>query len=197
MTYSEAIDRAKRMASDANFINTLAAVLDEEKQAIVMIETPDPDSGLTEGEKRALDEGDLGEEFPKDGIDPIQRVVAEYSAMMDSALTVAQAAERLRVDPARVRQRLGERTLFGVKLKTAWRLPSFQFTERAGEVRGIGPVLASLDHELHPVEVKNWITTPELELEIGETPVSPRDWLLGGGSIDSVTEIAKHVGEPI
>jgi hypothetical protein len=194
---NDALDKAKRLASNPTFIHALAAVLVEEKQNLVMIENPDHDWGLTEPEKRALDQGGLRDEFPKDGIEPIQRVVAEYSAMLDSAYTVAQAAKHLGVDPARIRQRLAARSLFGVKLRTAWRLPTFQFTQPAGEVRGIGPVLSRLDPQLHPVEVQTWITSPEMELEIGETPVSPRDWLLGGGSIESVTEIAKHVGEPI
>ena len=61
----------------------------------------------------------------------------------------------LEVGESRVRQRLGEGTLYGVKAGRENRLPAFQF-EGGKEVPGIAEVLARVDRSLHPVAVLNW-----------------------------------------
>ncbi len=62
---------------------------------------------------------------------------------------MAEAARLLGVDPSRVRQRLGERTLYGVKTARGWRLPAFQFDLDQPDrlVPGIG---ALIEQEPHP-----------------------------------------------
>jgi hypothetical protein len=112
---------------------------------------------------------------------------------------VAQAAGHLGVAESRVRQRLGERTLYGIKRPGGWRLPRFQFTTRVterGTVPGIERVLPRLAPDLHPLEVVGWLTTPNPDLTVGEEerPVSPLDWLTAGLSPAAVADLAEDAG---
>jgi hypothetical protein len=97
------------------------------------------------------------------------------------------------VDGARIRQRLGERTLFGIKgLGAEWRLPNFQFSP-SGEVPHLGQVFKALPSDLHPVEVYNWLTLPEPELDLRGEEASPIQWLLSGGRPEPLIEIAEQM----
>lgn len=108
--------------------------------------------------------------------------------MLSAALTTGEVGGRLGVSEGRVRQRLKEGSLYGIKTPKGHRLPVFQFSGD-GEVPGVGEVLRSLDPDLHPVAVENWFTMPDPDLYLDEEerrPVSPREWLLVGGSPDAV-----------
>jgi len=120
-----------------------------------------------------------------------------FSRLVAGSVSTTQAAGLLGVDGARIRQRLAERTLYGFKLLgSEWQLPSFQFTE-VGLVPNLGQVLRTLPADLHPVEVYNWLTLPEAELELEGEPVSPLDWLRTGGSPEPVLEIARQIAETV
>src|SRR5438093_12029473 len=109
---------------------------------------------------------------------PKLRGAAKHAALLASALTVQEAARRLGVDASRIRQRLAKRSLYGVRVDGAWRLPLFQFTDDlSAVVPGFG-VIAPVLADLHPVSVANWFTLPHVDLVVGEeeTPVSPRGW---------------------
>ncbi|MBI3971596.1 MAG: hypothetical protein HY332_09940 [Chloroflexi bacterium] len=109
-------------------------------------------SDLSDREAGALQEVGLSFERRATGPDsPLARTAAEFAALLASALTVRQAAARLGVEPSRVRQRLAEHTLYGIKLKTGWRLPLFQFAGR-GTVPNVEVVAPRL-FSLHPVVV--------------------------------------------
>ena len=121
------------------------------------------------------------------GMLPFQRLqifpASKYVALLASALTTREAARLLEVSESRIRQRLSEGTLYGVKAGRENRLPAFQF-EGGGEVPGIAEVLTRMDRSVHPVAVLNWfaLPNPDLYLDEGEArPVSPRHWLLSGG----------------
>jgi hypothetical protein len=115
--------------------------------------------------------------------DPVARGAAEFAALLGSALSVVEAAQRLGVKAARIRQRLGglPRTLYGVKRDGEWWLPRFQFT-RDGLLPGIAQVIEALDPELNPVAVWRWFTSPnpDLEVEEGDKAASPLEWLRAG-----------------
>ena len=51
-------------------------------------------------------------------------------ALLEESLSAAQAANLLKVDVSRIRQRLRERSLFGLEHEGSWRLPRFQFERR-------------------------------------------------------------------
>ena len=121
--------------------------------------------------------------------DPLAQTIADYMRLIETALSVTEAAQRLGVNPSRVRQRLAARTLYGIKRDGEWRLPAFQFTA-SGEVPRLSDVLPLLDPGLDPVSIFLWFTSPDADLEIGGQAVSPRDWLLSGRSPDPVAALA-------
>ena len=158
---------------------------------------PDPRRELSTSEIAILEQGGFDlEPRPLDSAHPLIRSGVAYSALLASSLSVSQAAARLHVDDSRIRQRLGERTLYGIKLKSVWRLPRFQFIEQ-GMVPGIERVLPHLDPALHPLSVVGWFTTPNPDLVYGEDeePGSPLDWLRAGYPAEPLSELAGSLTE--
>ena len=124
--------------------------------------------------------------------DPLAQSIADYMALLDTSLTTTQAAKYLKVDPSRIRQRLRERSLYGVAYDGEKRLPRFQF-ERRKVIPGLADVLAVLPTRLSPLDVAEWFLSPnpDLELEGRAAPVSPREWLLSGKPVESVVALAR------
>jgi hypothetical protein len=125
-------------------------------------------------------------------LDPLMRSVADYMALLETSLTTADAARYLKVDVSRVRQRLRERSLYGIEYDRERRLPRFQF-ERKQVLPGLREVISALPEGLNPLDVAEWFLSPnpDLELEKQEAPTSPRDWLLKGESVDAVVKLAE------
>ena len=100
----------------------------------------------------------------------------------------------LGVDVSRIRQRIRDRSLFGVEYEGEWRLPRFQF-ERKKVLPGLAEVLAALPPGLNPLDVAMWFLQPNIDLEADEEkPVlSPRAWLLRGGLPSTVVQLARHL----
>lgn len=158
-------------------------------------ESVDATSELSATELAALRRGGLKPAARHKGAtDPLANTVSKYAAMLATGLTTEEAARLLGVSTGRIRQRLGARTLYGIRSSHGYRLPLFQF-EQASAVPHIGRVLHALDPAVHPVAVRNWFTqpSPDLFFDKDETPVSPRDWLLGGGGPDTLIALAKDL----
>jgi hypothetical protein len=113
-------------------------------------------------------------------------------ALLETSYSTSQAARYLKVDASRVRQRLRENSLFGIDYDGEKRLPRFQF-ERAKVIPGLREVLAALPVGLNPLDVAEWFLSPnpDLEVEDEENPLSPRDWLLSGASVEAVVTLAR------
>lgn len=124
--------------------------------------------------------------------DPLIKSQAQYMALLEDSLSAADAAKLLRVDVSRVRQRLRERSLFGVEYEGSWRLPRFQF-ERRLVIPGLAQALKSLPPDLFPLDVVDWfvLPDPDLQLDSDTAPLSPREWLLSGRPIEAVTTLAR------
>lgn len=108
--------------------------------------------------------------------------------MIATALTADEAANRLGVTPGRIRQRLGARTLLGVKVGSAHRLPDFQFTGD-GELPGWDRIAPTVPEGAHPVSIARFMHTPHPDLTVAGEPLSPTDWLIGGGAPDRVASM--------
>jgi hypothetical protein len=148
---------------------------------------------LSAGELSALHGvGAFKDKTPVDaGNDPLLRSQAQYMALLEESLSTAEAAKLLKVDVTRVRQRLRERSLFGLEYEGTWRLPRFQF-ERRLVIPGLALALKALPPDLLPLDVVDWFLLPEPELQIEDAPapMSPREWLLSGRPIDIVVRLA-------
>jgi hypothetical protein len=124
--------------------------------------------------------------------DPLIRSQAEFMALLEESLSAAEAAKLLRVDVSRVRQRLRERSLFGVEYEGSWRVPRFQF-ERGLPIPGLAQILRALPPDLFSLDIADWFVLPDadLQLESDAAPLSPREWLLSGRPIETVVTLAR------
>ncbi len=156
---------------------------------------PDPSADFTAAEVEALERGGLDLSPKQDGEESLlARTTARYAALLGTSLTTAEAAARLQVEPSRIRQRLAQRTLYGIRSPQGWRLPAFQFQED-GPLPGVGEVLTRLSSHLHPLAVHNFFTLPSADLHASDLDrsLSPREWLQAGYPPQAVAELAALV----
>lgn len=188
------VDRGGGSASPADVfardLAALGAVLDQTPHS-----APAAAAGFTREELGVLEEGGLTlpAEPPASAEDPVARSIVAYARLVSASLSVDQAAKRLRVNPSRVRQRLGGTapSLYGFKFRGAWHLPVEQFDGKAA-LPGWEEVVPSIPRDLHPLEVVQWLMLPDSDLVPGEDgePLSPRDWLRAGHPPAAVAELA-------
>lgn len=194
MSISTAVlERAGLRVDPEEFDRLVADALEE---VVPLRPSPDPAAELSDEELTVLTAGGMRvDPLPVGREHPLVRTAALYAALLGSSLSVAQAAAHLGVVESRIRQRLSERTLYGIKHPGGWRLPRFQFAD-GGTVPGIERVLPRLAPDLHPLEVVGWFTTPNPDLAVGEDerPVSPLDWLSAGLPVDAVADLAEDAG---
>lgn len=154
--------------------------------------SPQPARELSAPERHIIAEEGLADQTASE--EPLAASIRGYLRLLDEALDVRAAAERLDVSPSRVRQLLGARRLYGVKAGRDWRLPRWQFRARgAGLVPGIERVSEALPPHLHPLTVEGFVGTPKPELEPAGKPVSPLVWLASGGDPEPVALLAEDL----
>lgn len=125
---------------------------------------------------------------------PVAGLAAAYAELVAHSLGVAEVARRLGVDTSRVRQRIYARSLYAFKHHGAWLIPAFALW-RGKLVPGLEAAVVALAPALHPVAVSRWVTTPNAELVLGDTPVSPIGWLTAGGSPEPVVALAEAIDQ--
>jgi len=153
-----------------------------------------PISTYSEGELDALRSvGAVAEPWAGSDADPLMDSLTDYVAFLETSFTTTVAAKRLKLDVSRIRQRIREGSLYAVEHEDGWRLPLFQF-ERRSVLPGLVHVLASLPRNLHPLDVAEWFLKPHPDLEWGESDatLSPREWLIRGGALDEVEDLARR-----
>ncbi|WP_087587921.1 hypothetical protein [Prescottella equi] len=112
--------------------------------------------------------------------------------LVHSSLSVTEAAQRLVVTTARIRQRLAEGTLWAFDSGRHRLLPPAQFTAD-GAVPHIEKVLPWLGKDLHPLTVQALLTQPQPSLVVDGRPVSIVAWLTGFAGTDAEVEQAVEV----
>jgi hypothetical protein len=124
--------------------------------------------------------------------DPLLQSIADYMALLETSLSTSEVAKYLKVDVSRVRQRLRERSLFGIEYEGEHRLPRFQF-ERRNVLPGLREIIAALPPALNALDVAQWFLAPNPDLELAgnDNPLSPRDWLLRGEPVSAVVALAR------
>ena len=96
------------------------------------------------------------------------------------------------VNTSRIRQRLAERSLYGLKDGNTWLLPAFQFGPK-GLVPGVGVVVRRMPPDIGPLAAARWFTSPNPDLctrDDDERPLTPLQWLLGGNPPEAAAELA-------
>jgi hypothetical protein len=150
---------------------------------------------LTAAEAAMLDDAGLVE-GSRDRPAAFEKSRIEFELLVNESFPLERAAKILGVNPSRLRQRLVQRTLYGIKEGRSWRIPTFQFDAKGKKlVRGIEKVLPKIRPDAHPLAVATWFANPHQDLVVGdeEKPVTPLQWLSGGSSIDVVAELANEI----
>ncbi|MDP8017126.1 hypothetical protein [Prescottella equi] len=112
--------------------------------------------------------------------------------LVHSSLSVTDAAQRLGVTTARIRQRLADGTLWAFDSGQGSLLPPAQFTA-TGAVPHLERVLPLLSKDLHPLTVQELLTQPQQSLTVDGRPVSIVAWLTGSVGTDAEIEQAADV----
>jgi hypothetical protein len=152
----------------------------------------DEGSTLTAPEEAALAKG---------GVEPVSeedlrvvdaQIASAYQQLRTGSLNVEEAARRLDVNTSRIRQRLAERSLYGLKDGSTWLLPAFQFGSD-GLVPGVDVVVKRLPLDIGALAVARWFSSPNPDLSTrddDERPLTPLEWLLGGNPPEAAAELA-------
>lgn len=152
-----------------------------------------PGAGLGLESRQVLAEAGL--DFAEADPDELTRIrstaAEEYAKLTAGSFTVAKTAELLGVDESRVRQRLGNRSLHGFKAGRAWQVPSWQF-EQAVEIPSLSDVVHASSED-NSIALGLFMTRPNLDLDAGDGPMSPRDWLVSGRSAQRVVDLVSSL----
>lgn len=144
--------------------------------------------------------GDLPDVTTSDDAGFVADPVAAASARVDrdirmqnlvhESFSIPDAAERLGVTPARIRQLLAERKLWAFASGRNRLLPPAQFTS-TGQVPYLDRILPLLEGDLHPLSVQALLTTPQQSLIVEGESVSIVAWLTGcAGTDDDISQAA-------
>ena len=147
---------------------------------------------LAAPEAEALSRGGVGPASGQDLRAVEARTDSAYRLLSEASLSVEEAARRLGVNASRVRQRLGQRSLYGLKEGNAWRLPAFQF-QGHGLVPGMDAVVRRLPEDIGPLAVARWFRSPNVDLvtrDDDERPMTPLQWLRAGNPPQPVAALA-------
>ena len=187
---------------------TLNAALRQVLDSMPTMLYGEPSRELTEAEREVLIEGGVRLNAEPKG-DPLAATTAQFAALVNTSLTMKEAAVRLGMPESRIRQMIARRTLYSVLLDNRRHIPAFQFAQQGGSTRETGPsrspadgslvpniakVNAALPEDLHPVEVQAWYTQPHADLFIGndvDARISPLDWLRSGGDVNRVARLTQ------
>lgn len=137
----------------------------------------------------------------KGGVEPVSeedlrvvdaQIASAYQQLRTGSLRVEEAARRVGVNTSRIRQRLAERSLYGLKDRSTWLLPAFQFCSD-GLVPGVDVVVKRLPLDIGALAVARWFSSPNPDLttrDDDERPLTPLQWLRGGNPPEAAAELA-------
>ena len=150
---------------------------------------------LTSEEQAILKEGgiDLDTDIVRD---PLAETAVKYAAIIESSLSIKEAAASMGRAESHLRQMIARRTLYSLLLDNRRYIPAFQFTKTGALVQNIAKVNAVLRPDLHPVEVFEWYTEADPDLFVKDDEdqtVSPIIWLSNGYDFKPVVTLAKRL----
>lgn len=125
--------------------------------------------------------------------DPMVEYAIEFAAILATGLSVTSVSRRLGVTNARVRQLIGDRSLYAFRNGSRWVVPAYQLLEERGLVPNVGEVNRAIPQAVDPVSVHRWFVTPDAELAVDEKTISPLAWLKAGMDPGVVARIARDL----
>ena len=158
-------------------------------ELLEVIDTPGSDR-LSSGELDELSEYPVATEA--DVAAALGEAARDWFRIVRESLTTSDAGRLLGVDSSRIRQRLEDGSIWGFKPDGSWRVPAWQF--EGGElVSGIAQVNRAFRKDLDPRSIEGFLTSPNVDLVVGETRVSPLEWLRAGNDPAPVALIASSL----
>lgn len=107
-------------------------------------------------------------------------------------LSAAEVAERLEIDPSRVRHRQSKGLLYGFLVGGKRRYPTWQFVAGTNvPLPHLASVVEAFPEDWHPAGVEAFMTVPKSSLVSGESSerMTPVEWLMSGGDPQAVVDI--------
>lgn len=161
------------------------------------VDLTDESAGIPEAELQALRKAGISlEGSPADpsGAAQVALGLARFQRFRDEALTATEAASLLNVSDSRVRQLISSGGVVTIPNSDGHLLPAWQFA--GGRlVPGLPDLIEAID-DVHPLTLASFMTLPDVDLEVEGQPVSPLQWLLGGGDVEPVTDLASALSIP-
>lgn len=117
---------------------------------------------------------------------PVFDGLTRQALVTASAIPLAEAARRMNVSVARLRQRIAAGSLMAVHLPRGrgWLIPAFQLTE-TGEIPHLSRVLLAAGRPVSAEAMDRFFRTPHEDLH-GSSPI---DWLVAGQDPEIVKSI--------
>ncbi|MGZ0069478.1 hypothetical protein [Microbacterium arborescens] len=113
-----------------------------------------------------------------------------------TALSTKEVADRLKIDETRVRHRLAKDGLYSIKVDGRHRFPEWQFVgDGTVLLPGLKQVIQALPDDLDPASVEGLMTSEQDNLLLQDSPVTPREWLQAGGSVDDVIDVIEGIDQ--
>jgi len=112
---------------------------------------------------------------------PYSEGLRARAELLANAVPLAEVAERVGVNPSRLRQRIAEGSLLGLEnpAKRGWLIPAFQLAPGSddGFLPHLSSVLRARGRGASAIAVARALAIPQEETD----NQAPRDWLIAGG----------------
>jgi hypothetical protein len=187
--FEEVVPKDRLAEVQHAFASTMAQAIRSHQTELMAFAAPEP---LTEAEHDALLSIGVDPGEKPGGRNLILETLTSYSALVATAVPLGDVAKRLGVNASRLRQRIGERTMLGVRGETgqSWRLPAFQFDEKGNELPGLRLILKAAPDDLEPLQIAAFFDTAQPDLEDRDGAAqSPSEWLKAGGDPKKVAAL--------
>ena len=122
----------------------------------------------------------------------IRKNVSLELLTLNSIVGDGEMAQELGVDRTRVSQKVREQSLYFFENAEGRCFPRWQLVD-GKPIRELKKLIAAFDRTLHPLTVEHWMGARNAELVIDGESVTPTQWLITGGHIDIVSELAAQL----
>ena len=169
-------------SSESEFVAALRTALNREARAGTVTLT-DPEAAVL-AEHSGVDAAEAAASSAPERV-AVDRARIEFDLLRRS-YTVGDIAAKWGVDTSRIRHRVRNKALYGFRVGRALRLPEWQSDNDLRPLAGLAPLLDALPEASTAREVEGFMTDTAGRVGVRGRKVSPRDWLLSGGSPDRV-----------